>query len=148
MALYSLGNKTIVGVPSIALEVISGANVGFRLLELCAANTSTATNSGLSLSMTSAASVTPTSPANLIAEDPGNNVASNTTTAVAWATAPTPNAIYFRRYTIQTTLGSGVIWNFPRGITALKGGSGANQSICLSYQNTAVAYETWVVVDE
>jgi hypothetical protein len=39
------------------------------------------------------------------------------TTALAWATPPTVPANFFKRIAFPATIGVGVIWTFPRGIT-------------------------------
>lgn len=92
-----------------------------------------------------ATGITPTSPQTVLAEDGGNTAAGNTTTALAWGTAPTVPANFFRRVSLPATIGAGIIWTFPRGINVLKtlstvlwNPSGGSNSVA----------DAWCVVDE
>lgn len=148
MAIYSVANLTTNTTSANAnQEVISGANVGFRCLEVGLA-LSTASASSFGFGRPSAASVTPTSPVTVVAEDAGNNAAGNTTTALAWGTGPTAPSTYLRRVGLPATIGAGVLWTFPRGVICLKGGSGANGSLVIFNLASNGTINTWVVVDE
>lgn len=148
MSIYSIANVTTnVTSGSAAQEVISSANVGFRLLEL-GVTLSAATASTYGFGRPSAAAVTPTAPVTVLAEDAGNTTAGNTTTALAWGTAPAAPTAYNRRVSFPNTLGSGILWTFPRGFICNKGGSGALTSCGLWNLAANGLISTWVVVDE
>jgi hypothetical protein len=143
MAIYSVANRTSSGTAaSPAQENIASSAVAYRLLEFgITQNGPTASVFGLG--RPAAIGVTPTSPVTVLAEDQGNNSAGNTTTALAWGTAPTVPANFFRRVSLPATVGAGIIWTFPRGIIVLK----SNTSVLWVIATAAVA-DTWLVVDE
>lgn len=74
-----------------------------------------ATASTYSLGRPAAAGVTPTSPVVLTAEDSGSPAAT-VDSALAWATSPTNPTIDMRRWASPATIGTGVIFTFPRGL--------------------------------
>ncbi len=85
-----------------------------------------------------------TSPVLVQAEDEGRP-AGLTTVAIAWSTAPTVPAIFFRRAYLPATIGAGIIFTFPRGLTlAAAGASLVRWNIAASSALTT----THVVVDE
>ena len=124
--------------------MIAGANLGYRLLEL-GITINAATASVFGLGRPAAIGITPTSPATVLAEDGGNTATGNTTTALAWGTAPTAPTNFFRRVSLPATIGAGFIWTFPRGIVVLK----ALTSVLWnpSAGSNSVA-DVWCVVDE
>lgn len=67
-----------------------------------------------------------TSPVLLQQEDEGRPAAL-TGCAVAWGTAPTIPAQFFRRTLLPATIGSGMIWTFPRGIVLAAAGPSFTQ---------------------
>jgi hypothetical protein len=74
-----------------------------------------ATASTYSLGRPAANGVTATSPVALLPEDPANP-AGTTTSALAWSTSPTNPTTDLRRWASPATIGTGVIWTFPRGL--------------------------------
>ena len=61
-----------------------------------------------------------------------------------WATAPTAPATYWRRAALPATIGAGVIWTFPLGITIP-----TSSSIVIHQISTAaVTYEVYFEFDE
>jgi hypothetical protein len=74
-----------------------------------------ATASFYALGRPAAIGVTPTSPVTVLAEDPAE-AAGTLNTAVAWGTGPTVPANFFRAILLPATIGTGVIWTFPRGL--------------------------------
>jgi hypothetical protein len=145
LAIYSVANLTTgVATATPTQEIIAGSNLGYRMLEF-GLSIVAATASTFALGRPAATGVTPTSPVTVLAEDGGNTAAGNTTTALAWGTAPTVPSAFFRRVTFPATVGAGIIWTFPRGLIVLKTLSTVlwNPS---GGSNSAAA--TWVVVDE
>jgi hypothetical protein len=62
---------------------------------------------------------TRTTPTALIAEAQGLPALSGITlidSAIAWSAQPTISAVDFRRIGLPATIGTGVIWTFPRGL--------------------------------
>jgi hypothetical protein len=74
-----------------------------------------ATASTYSLGRPAAAGITPTSPLLLLAEDPAGPAAT-INSALAWATSPTSPTTDLRRWSSPATIGTGVIFTFPRGL--------------------------------
>lgn len=101
-----------------AWEIITGSTPGrAKLLEIgVTLNAATATSIGLGFP--AAVGVTPTSPVDFLGEDPANVLAAGVvTSALAWGTSPTAPAKYFRRMNFPGTIGSGVVWTFPKGLS-------------------------------
>lgn len=143
MSIYSLANRTSnVTTAAAAQENIASTAVAYRLLEFgITINAATATVFGFG--RPAATGITPTSPQTVLAEDGGNTSAGNTTTALAWGTAPTVPPNLFRRVSLPATIGAGIIWTFPRGIVVLKTVS----TVLWNVLGGSVA-DTWLVVDE
>lgn len=144
MAIYSLANRTTnVTTGNANLEVIAASAIGFRLLEL-GLTLNAATASAFGFGTPGATGIGATTPQTVLAEDSGNTAVGNTTTALAWGTtAPTIAANWYRRVSLPNTVGAGIIWTFPRGITCLK-----TKSLILWNLSTTSAIDVWVVVDE
>lgn len=143
MAIYSVANRTSNSTTGNAtLELIAGANQGYRLLEL-GFTLNAATASTFGYGTPAAIGITPTSPVTLLAEDAGNTATGNTTTALAWGTGPTIPANFYRRVSLPATIGAGLIWTFPRGINVLK-----TKTTILWNLSTVSVIDVWTVVDE
>jgi len=116
--ILSLGVRTTnTTIAEAAWEIITGATPGrAKLLELGVfAAAATATNLGLGFP--ALAGITPTSPVDFEPEDSDNVLASGVVqSAVAWGTSPTVPAKFFRRIALPSTIGTGVIWTFPKGL--------------------------------
>lgn len=145
MAIYSLATRTTATANAAAsLEVIAGSAVGYALVEF-GLTISAATGSVFGIGRPAATGVTPTSPVTVLAEDGGNTATGNTTTALAWGTGPTVPANFFRRVSFPATIGSGIVWTFPRKLNVLK-------TLSLVLWNPSggsnSASDLWVVVDE
>jgi hypothetical protein len=74
-----------------------------------------ATASTFGIGRPQAIGITPTSPVTWIAEDPGEP-AGTAQSALAWGTGPTIPVQFFRRIALPATIGTGIIWTFPRGL--------------------------------
>lgn len=143
MAIYSIANRTTSGTSATAaLEIIAAAGAGFRLMEI-GITIGAATASAFGIGPPGVKGVTPTSPVTVLAEDAGNTTAGNTTTALAWGIGPTVPANFYRRVSLPATIGSGIIWTFPRGLVVLK-----NTAIVLWNLTTNSVADVWCVVDE
>lgn len=101
----------------------------------------TACNFGLGRS---ANTPTQTAPVLVQAEDP-DRPAGLTGCAVAWSVAPTVPAQFFRRTLLPATIGSGMIWTFPRGIGIAAAGP---QLVSWNITLNAATSVSHVVVDE
>lgn len=120
MAIYSLSLASTVttnGAPS--WDCKAAANSNPRVMELGVSN-------GAATAMTygwgrSANTPTQTSPVLLQAE--GLEAAALTGCAVAWSVAPTIPAQMFRRYYGPATIGAGIFYTFPRGISLAAAGA-------------------------
>jgi hypothetical protein len=76
-----------------------------------------ATASVVGLGRPAAIGVTPTSPVDFDPEDPNDVLATGVVqSALAWGTGPTIPAKFIRRISFPATIGSGVIWTFPKGL--------------------------------
>jgi len=115
MAIYSLANLTTgVGSGAAALELRTSANSRARLIELDVF-LNAATASTYAIGRPQALGLTPTSPLNGQAEDAADPT-SQSQTALAWGTGPTVPLQFFRRVGLPATIGTGIIWTFPRGL--------------------------------
>lgn len=143
MAIFSIANRTTgTTTGTAALEIIAASSIGYRLLEL-SLTTNAATASVFGLGTPAAIGITPTSPQTLLGEDQNNTTAGNTTTALAWGTAPTVPANFYRRISLPNVIGGGIIWTFPRGLMVPKG-----KSLVLWNLVTGSVADVNVVVDE
>lgn len=101
---------------SAAWEIRTSANKRARLLELGLFLTA-ATASVYQLGRPAAIGVTPTSPVDFLPEDNADvEVSGDLQSALAWSTAPTSPANFFRGINLPAQIGTGVIWTFPKGI--------------------------------
>lgn len=115
MAIYSLSNRTTnvtSGVTALELRTASTNRAAIMEIDLFLA---AATASTYGIGRPQAIGVTPTSPITLLAEDPADPVGT-AQTALAWGTPPTIPLNFHRRISLPATIGTGVIWTFPRGL--------------------------------
>ena len=124
MAIYSLSLASTVGTTGVpSWDCKAAANSNPRVMELGVSN-------GAATSMTygwgrSGNTPTQTSPVLLQAE--GLEAAALTGCAVAWSVAPTIPAQFFRRYYGPATVGAGIFYTFPRGISLAAAGASLTQ---------------------
>lgn len=117
--IVSLGVRTSAGADAAAAwEIRTGATPGrAKLLEI-GFFLAAATASVIGLGRPAAIGITPTSPVDFQVEDPNDVVASGVVqSALAWATGPTVPTAFLRRIGLPATIGTGIIWTFPKGIT-------------------------------
>lgn len=116
---YSLGIRTVDGtIAAPNWEIRTGATPGrAKLLEIGFFLVA-ATASVLGLGRPAAIGTVPTAPVDFLPEDPNDILAAGVVqSAVAWGGAPTVPAAFLRRISLPATIGTGVIWTFPKGIT-------------------------------
>ena len=98
-------------------EIRTGATPGRAKLMEIGFTLAAATASNVGLGYPQAIGLTPVE-TEFLTEDPNDVLAASiVTSALSWATSPTVPAIFFRRMNFPATIGQGVIWTFPQGIT-------------------------------
>lgn len=75
-------------------------------------------------------------------------IAGATKIAATWGTAPTAPAVFMRRATLQTVVGSGVIWVWNPGEFVLWSGSTLDTIVLWQLSALAVTYDLYVKVVE
>lgn len=115
MAIYSIARRTTNTTSGqSAHSLITASTDKPRLME-AGIFMAAATASTYSLGRPAANGTTPTSPVAGLAEDP-SDPAATVTSALAWTTSPTNPTNDMRRWASPATIGTGVIFTFPRGI--------------------------------
>jgi hypothetical protein len=116
MSIYSIGRRTTnVTGGQVNFDVACGSGVTARLMEL-GIFLAAATAGTYGLNRPTALG-TRTSPVALLLEsEPGVLPAAETDSAIAHSVQPTLATDYFRRISFPATIGTGVIWTFPRGV--------------------------------
>ncbi len=143
MAIFAIALRTTnASSGAAASEIIAGANTAYRMLEF-GLTINAATASVYGLGAPAAKGTTPATSSLVIAEDAGNTTAGNTQVALSWTTGPTLPTNFLRRVSLPATIGSGIVWTFPRGRTTLK----AVTDVLWNFTAGSVA-DIWVVVDE
>jgi len=143
MAIYSLRVRSTVTTNAAANEEVRTAATDRPYVTELHIFLAAATASTYAIGRPAAIGVTPTSPVTVIAEDPAHP-AGTVTTAVAWGTGPTVPVNFFRAIGLPATIGTGIIWTFPRGLVIAVSSS-------IVYWNLATnsaAVDNVVVVDE
>lgn len=145
MAIYSIARRTTnVTSGNAGIELIASSVRRIRLME-AGLFLGAATASTYSLGRPAAAGITPTAPVLLLPEDPSDPNATTTTssTALAWGTSPTNPTNDLRRIGLPATIGTGVIFTFPKGIVIAA-------SATFVWQNLATngVVDAYFVVDE
>lgn len=115
MAIFSIARRTTNTTNGASAHTIYTASTDRGAILEKGVFMGAATASTYSIGRPAAAGITPTSPVLLLAEDPGNPVAT-INSALAWATSPTNPTNDLRRWASPATIGTGVIWTFPRGL--------------------------------
>ena len=141
MSKYSIGNRTTnTTTANPALEVIAPA-AGTRVTSITI-TLADATASVFGIGRAAAVGVTPTAPVVLVKHDSGRPT-TLTTTALAWATAPTVPAAFIARTNLPATIGASVTLEFPEGITLATG-----ESLVLWNLSTTGAADVTVCTEE
>jgi hypothetical protein len=144
MALYSgCFNTTVAGSAAPSMDFRAASANYPRIMEW-GINLGAATASTYGIGRSSN-SPTQTGTNVLLAEDAGNSTAGQTTQAVTWSVAPLVPANYFRRAFLPATIGAGIIFTFPRGLSIAP----AAASMTLwNIAASAASTNIWVVADE
>jgi len=144
MAIYSQGSNTTVATTTApSFDIKASATNSPKIMEY-GLNLGAATASTYGIGRPgNDGSVAQTAPVLLQAENPADPAAQSGT-AVAWGTAPTVPAIFMRRCYLPATIGAGIIWTFPRGLTCAVSKGIVNWNIAASAANTAF----WIIADE
>ncbi len=142
MAIYSLSlNTTVTTTAAAAMDLKASSANSPRIMEV-AINLITATASTYGLGR-AGNTPTQTSPVLVQAENP-SDPAGVSGAAVAWGTAPTVPAQFFRRIGLPATAGAGVIWTFPRGLALATSAS----MVLWNLATNSASMNAWWVVDE
>jgi hypothetical protein len=142
MAIYSIGRLTT-GTTSgnAAFDVACDSTERARIMEL-AFMLSAAAASTYGLNRPTALG-TRTTPVALLAEDPADgDPAEGLDSALAWSVQPTLATDDLRRIGLPATIGTGIIWTFPRGLVIAQ-----SKSIALVNRATNGAVNAYAVVD-
>ena len=117
--IYSLGVRTVDGTAAAPTwEIRTGATPGRAKLLEVGVFLVAATASELGLGRPAAMGTAPTAPVDVLPAEPTDAIAAGVVqSAVAWGGAPTIPAAFLRRISLPATIGTGVIWTFPKGIT-------------------------------
>lgn len=142
MSLASIAVRTTnVTIANANQEIRTTAGVKARILEVSLVQvTGTAQSQGLG--RPAAQGVTPGTPSTFQRDDPADP-ACVTTTNLAWGTSPTAPANYHRRWNSAATIGVGIIWTFPRGMSMAVSSSVTTHNI-----TAAVAMDVSIAIDE
>jgi hypothetical protein len=142
MAVYSLSQNTTVTTTGAACGDLRAAAANSPKVMEIGINLAAATASTYAIGR-SGNTPTQTSPVLLQAENPGDP-AGNSGVAVAWSVAPTTPAQFFRRIGLPATIGTGVIWTFPRGLTL----AAAATLLIWNLATNSASMNFWIVADE
>jgi hypothetical protein len=142
MAIYSIARRTTNVTSANAAHTIYTAATDRGALLEAGVFMAAATASTYSLGRPAANGVTATSPVLLQAEDPGSP-ASTINSALAWSTSPTSPTYDLRRIALPATIGTGVIWTFPRGMIIA-----ISSNFVLQNLATNGVVDSYFVVDE
>lgn len=140
MSIYSIArNGTTTTSGDAACDLVAvGSGVAPRLMEW-GTFLGAATASSFSLRRSSGAG-TRTSPTTMLAEDqrdPALTGITDVSMTTAWSAQPTEDSAALRRIGLPATIGVGIIWTFPRGITLPA--NNANGQIVLIHDATNAA---------
>lgn len=142
MSIYSLSlNSTVTTTGAAAMDCKAAATNTPNIMEVgLSLGAATASTYGLGRAGNTP---TQTAPVLLQAEDP-SKPAALTGCAVAWSVAPTVPAQMFRRIGLPATIGAGVIWTFPRGLSLAVSAS----MLIWNLATNSASTNAWWVVDE
>jgi hypothetical protein len=142
MARFSQGFRTT-ATSNAVIEFIGATGRRPQLIELgITLNAATATQVGLGYP--AAQGVTPTTPVTLLTES--DNATTTIASALAWATAPTIPAYFYRRASLPAVVGAQVIWNWPSGSSGLL--LAASSSLILWLFAAGSVIDGWAVFEE
>lgn len=143
MAISSLALRTttFTATTTANVEYRTAAAGRCKILEFSFISQGTATAQSIGLGRPQAIGVTPVNV--LFQRDEVADPASVTNGSLSWATSPTVPLIMHRKWSCAATVGVGVVWSFPRGLTIP-----ISSSIVCWNVATTVAADVNCVVDE
>lgn len=142
MSIYSLSlNTTVTTTGAAAMDLKAAATSAPNIMEI-GLNLGAATASTYGLGR-AGNTPTQTSPVLVQAEDP-SKPAGLSGCAVAWSVAPTVPAQFLRRISLPATIGAGVIWTFPRGLSV----AAAASMVIWNLATNSASTNVWWIVDE
>jgi len=117
--ILSLAVRTTNGTTAeAAWEIITGATPGRAKLLEFGVFAAAATAATFGLGIPQAVGVTPAAAVDFEPEDPNDVLASGVLqSALSWGTSPTIPSKFYRRVALPATIGTGIIWTFPKGLT-------------------------------
>jgi len=142
MPIYSIGRRTTNTTSGQAAHTIYTASTERAAILEAGVFMAAATASTYGIGRPAADGVTPTSPVLLLAEDPASPAAT-VNSALAWTTSPTSPTQVFRRWASPATIGTGVIWTFPKGLVIA-----ISSQFVLQNLATNGVVDSYFVVDE
>lgn len=92
--------------------------------------------------------ITPATEVTVQAMNAMDVIAGKTLIAGSWGTAPTAPATFMRRATLQTVVGSGVIWVWNPGEFVLWSGATINTLVLWQFGSLAVTYDCYCKIAE
>lgn len=150
MARYSVAfSKTTTAAAGIIADLRTAAGADCRVWEIwVTAETAVAGTVGLVRSTN--AGTTPGGDTVAVADDTKNTGAALTHCYTTYATEPTQATVYHRRAALPATIGAGIIWTFPEGITLPTGTASATANGLLLRQlsTAAVTYSIHISFEE
>lgn len=142
MAIASVGIRTSnLTITQASAELRTTAAVKARVLEVSLVQ-ATATAMSVGLGRPGALGVTPGT-ISTFQRDDSADPACVTTVAATWATSPTVPTTFMRRWNSAATIGVGVVWTFPRGLTVP-----VSASLVVWNITAAVAADLNIAIDE
>jgi hypothetical protein len=142
VAIYSIGRTTSQTATATAPHTLITTSTDRAAIMECGIFMTSAVAGNFQLGRPAAVGVTPTSPVTVLPEDPALP-AGTITSALAWGTNPTAPTTPLRTMNIPATIGTGLIFTFPRGLIVA-----VSSNFCL-YNNSGGAVGTancyWVV---
>ena len=142
MSISSLAQRTSnLAVSNACVEYRTTAAGRCMLIEFSYIQQGAATAASIGLGRPAATGVTPVN--TLFQRDNPAEPSSNTNGALSWATSPTSPTQFHRRWSSPATIGAGVVWIFPRGLTVPLSSS----VVCFNITAT-VAADTNAIIDE
>jgi hypothetical protein len=151
MAIYTIAQRTTFALNTAApaAEVRSASTNKPKIMEFGFSQNVAPPTGGTTYGLGRAAAVglTPTAPVNVLDEQDGNAGNGLSAIAVAWGTAPTVPAAFFRRATPNNLVGAGMIWTFPRGLALTPTSSVVLWVIAVAGASSSIL-DVWAVMDE
>lgn len=141
---FSLGVRTSSGTDAAAAwEIRTGATPGRTKIMEIGIFLAAATASVFGIGRPAAIGQTPTSPVDFLPEDPNDVIASGVVqSSLAWGTGPTVPTAFLRRISLPATIGTGVIFSWPQGLTIP-----VSSSIVLWNLSTNAVVDAYAVVE-